>query len=250
MVPPWADADPLPEDPGEQEKLGDQQSPNAPPQRYKGFRIALGKFASSGQNKDGRLALSRWASTASGGSSIAVQRAARAINSGSAALAAVSRANSGLAPETGALDLRTLSGTTVVIAINTIVDAFCPPGILDEEITRIAVGEALAEALSGEDTFDPANMPETAISVAVLAFVSELTFAQIAIDVGDSLLRASSPLLAAKREAELKSLVKEVTHMVGPAILRGAGSLLTQASVAGVVAELVRTVHSAMESWQ
>ena len=161
-----------------------------------------------------------------GGSRAGTARVARAARTGGAALAGVARAGAGLPPVAGALDVRTLAGLTVNLAIDRIVDAFCPPGILDEDVARLAVGEALATALSGIDTFDPSALDANSVRVATLAFVGELVFVQIAGDGGKSLAAAPSPTAAAVREAALRSLVHEVADLVGTPILEAAGNLL------------------------
>jgi hypothetical protein len=250
LIPPWADSDPPPQEPDSDEQSEDNNSPLAPPRRFQGFRIQLTTFASSGRRSDARQALSRWASTSSGGSAVAPKRVARAIAGGAAALGAIARADAGLPAETGLLDLRSLAGQPLAIAINTIVDTFCPPGILDEEIARMALGEALASALSEADTFEPTAFPESLVPIAILAFVAELTFAQVATDIGDTFVNTVSPIVAAKREAELKSLVKEVADMVGPPIIAAAGALVNRSALAKVIRELVRVIHATMESWE
>jgi hypothetical protein len=222
----------------------------APPRRYSGFRTALGQFASSGDRREARTALGHWARTSTGGSRTGAARVARAARTGGAALAGVARAGADMAPVAGALDVRTLAGLSVDVAIDRIVDAFCPPGILDEDVARLAIGEALATALSGIDTFDPASLDTNAVRIATLTFVGELVFVQIAGDGGKSLAAAPSPTAAAQREANLRSLVREVTDVIGTPILDAAGNVLTPNGMATLVSRLVQAVEAEISTWE
>ena len=103
----------------------------APPRRFAGFRTALGRFANSGDRRDARTALGHWARTSTGGSQASTARLSRAARTGGAALAGFARAAAGQPPVAGALDVRLLAGLSVDVAVDRIVDAFCPPGILD-----------------------------------------------------------------------------------------------------------------------
>jgi hypothetical protein len=271
FIPPWADQDPAPPPPSPDANPppgqplppdGQAQPPaSAPPQpqpqpadiaprgRYSGFRTALGRFASSGDRSEARIALGHWARTSTGGSRAGAARVARAARTGGAALASVARAAAGLAPVAGALDVRTLAGLSINVAIDRIVDAFCPPGILDEDIARLAIGEALATALSGIDTFDPAALDANSVRIATLTFVGELVFVQIAGDGGKSLAAAPSPTAAAQREADLRSLVREVADVIGTPILEAAGNVLTPAAMTTLVSRLVQVVEAEISTW-
>ena len=273
FVPPWADQDPAPPppapdanpDPAQQPPDGQAPPPAppapqpAPPQpqpadlapraRYLGFRTSLGRFAASGDRVEARTALGHWARTSMGGSRAGTARVARAARTGGAALAGVARAGAGLAPVAGALDVRTLAGLSINVAIDRIVDAFCPPGILDEDVARLAIGEALATALSGVDTFDPAALDGNSVRIATLTFVGELVFVQVAGDGGKSLAAAPSPVAAAQREADLRSLIREVTDVVGTPILQAAGNVLTPDAMTNLVSRLVQAVEAEMSVW-
>src|SRR5947208_3582244 len=140
LVPPWADQDPeppppapapdapLPADPLPLNVPPNQLVPPAQPQipplevalprRYAGFRAALGRFGASGDRREARTALGHWARTSTGGSRAGAARMARAARTGGAALAGVARAGAGLPPVEGALDIRTLAGLAIDIAID------------------------------------------------------------------------------------------------------------------------------------
>lgn len=273
FVPPWADQDPIPPPPapdanpppGQQlPPDGQPQQPQAqvpaqpqpqpadiaPPRRYSGFRTALGQFASTGDRRQARTALGHWARTSAGGSHAGAARIARAARTGGAALAGIARAGADMAPVAGALYVRTLSGLSVDVAIDRIVDAFCPPGILDEDVARLAIGEALATALTGVDKFDPAALDANAVRVATLRFVAELVFVQVAGDGGKSLAAAPTPTAAAQREADLRSLIREVADVIGTPILTAAGNVLTPAGMTNLASRLVQAVEEEISTWE
>jgi hypothetical protein len=258
LTPPWANQDPPPPEPTPSldappnEPIPVPQLPVAdvaPPRRYAGFRFALGRFASAGDQGDARTALGHWARTSSGGARAGAARVARAARTGGAALAGFARAVAGQPPVAGSLDIRSLTGLSVSSAVERIVDSFCPPGILDEDTARLAIGEALATALAGVDTFDPNAIDSNTVRVATLTFVAELVFLSVIGDGGRALAAAPSPVAAALRESDIRSLVREVTDTVGTPILAAAGNMLTPAAMAGLVSQLVEVVQTEMATW-
>jgi hypothetical protein len=220
----------------------------AEPQRYRGFRIALGRFANSGTREDAQKALGRWATKSVGGGSAGARRIVRAARTGGAALAGLARAGAGQVPEGDALDIRMLAGQPVELAIGAIVDAFMPPGILDEVAARLAMEQALAEALSTADTFDPAAMNANAVLVATLAFIAELVFVQVAGDAGRS-LAAVGPVAAARREADIRSLVREIVNLVGAPVLTAAGAVLRGEQMSALISQAMRETLEEIARW-
>ena len=184
-----------------------------------------------------------------GGAAAGTRRLSRAIRLGSAALAAVSRAGTGQGANAGTFDVAALSGLSSDIAIARIVDAFCPPGIGDEDALRAAIGETLAELLASADTFDPTALDPNAVRLAMLRFVAELVFVTVSADAGNS-LDSVSPLVAVEREASLRDLIREVADHVGTPILQAAGNLLTTAAVTNLVSNVVTAVQVEIATWE
>lgn len=273
LIPPWADGDPQPvptDDTNGNEAIVDttsddpsaaaptavvtmgtpvQGSAVAPPRRYANFRSALGRFASSGDRGDARKALGHWVRTSRGGSVSGARSLGRASRSGAAALAGISRAVAGAPPQSGALDVRSLAGLPSDAAITRIVDAFCPPGILDEDVARLAMDEALARALDGVDTFDPAALDANAVRIATLTFVAELVFVSVMGDGGNALAAAPTITAAAQRENDVRALVREVADVVGTPILAATGAVLTSTGMNALVLRLVAAVQEEMSTW-
>lgn len=221
----------------------------AEPRRYAGFRTALRRFATSADSSDAKTALGRWASKSMGGGSAASRRVARAARTAGTVLSGLSRASAGQLPPSGGFDLRTLAGQPVETAINAIIDAFMPAGILDEMAARLAMEHALATALSGADAFDPAAVETNSIRIATLAFVGELVFVQVAGDAGQSLANAG-PVAAAQRESDIRSLVRGVVDLVGtPLLALEEGGVLTEERMTALVAQLVRETLEEIATW-
>jgi hypothetical protein len=147
------------------------------------------------------------------------------------------------------LDVRSLAGLPSDVAIRRIVDAFCPPGILDEELARLAIDEALARALDGVDTFDPAALDANAVQIATLTFAAELVFVSVMGDGGRALAAAPSIAAAAQRENDVRALVREVADFVGTPILAASGTVLTNIGMNGLVSQLIAAVQEEMSTW-
>jgi hypothetical protein len=147
------------------------------------------------------------------------------------------------------MDVRSLAGLPSDVAIGRIVDVFCPPGILDEELARLAMNEALARALDGVDTFDPAALDTNAVRIATLMFAAELVFVSVMGDGGRALAAAPTIDAAAQRENDVRALVREVADVVGTPILAGAGVVLTNGGMNSLVARIIAAVQEEMSTW-
>ena len=268
LVPSWGAQDPAPpadaeptdgapeEGPAETPAPGEPVAPNnppaptpipkLPPRPLAGTRRALRDYYETGDRGAARRAGGRYArSVGSGGAA----RHARAAQTGGGALAALARAANGLEPTPGTLDLRTLAGRPLEEAIADIVDAFCPPGILDEEAARLAVGEALFEVFGDAEFFDPTTVNDVGLFVAVRCFVAELVFASLTAEAGSAADRVP-PAVAIARENGLRDLVREVTDHVATPILQNAGAMLAPEAVENVVIAVTDAVIAEMKEWE
>lgn len=265
LIPPWAEQDPPP--PPELIRLvGGDTNPSsiedsdfngekpaslgslAPPRRYNGFRRRLSRYIATGDREEGKKALGHWVKTSMGGARASTQRMSRAVRLGGTVLAGLARANAGLPPVQGQLDIRALAGLKSDDAVGRIVDAFCPAGITDEDAVRSAVGESLASVLTGADKFDPAAIDENTVRLAVLSFAAEIVFVTVASD-SKGALTAATPALAIERENGLRALIREAADLVGTPLLEAAGPLLTDIAVSDLVSKLVFEVQTEIVSW-
>jgi hypothetical protein len=270
LVPTWADQDPTPPstpedqsaepdpspdavpDKEESEPLPKSAAPQAPaptiPARHTAaFRTSLRDYMHSGDRVAGQRALGHFARGA-GGARGGTGRYARASRSAGGVLAGMARASQGQAPAEGALDLRVLAGRPVSDAIDAIVDAFCPSGILDEDIARAAIAEGLAEALDGVDIFDPNALDDYSILLTARVFVAELVFATLAAEQGQSADSVSASQAVAREEG-LRSLVREVTDLVGTPLLQKSGVSMESATMDRVVKAVIAAVNQEMAKW-
>lgn len=254
LVPSWANQDPPPVDPAAPDPA---VPPAAPPEyqqevleprRLSGMRRALKRFYSTGDRSEARTALGHFSRGSAGGGAAGAKKLARAARVGGGAIAALSQAAGGQTVAPNGFDLATLTGRSVTDAVDVIVDTFCPPGIIDEDAIRVAVGEALTEALSGLDQFDPNAINDHTVVVATRAFIAELVFGAVVAEQGQA-AEGTLPQLAVARENDLRALVREVTDSVGTPIIQAAGSALTQDRVTSLVDQIAAIVFKEMSGW-
>lgn len=245
LVPSWANQDPPPPDQPQPAPTLPDVLPAAP---LAGMRRALREYMSTGDRAAGRNALGRYA-RAMGGTR-ASARHARAARTGSAALSAlasVAQAN-GAAVVIDGFDLGTLAGRPLEEAIGTIVDQFCPPGILDEDVVRSAIGEALFEALGDQPVFDLNAVTDHVVVVATVCFVAELVFAAVASEQGRSAENVP-PATAVQRENALRDLVRAAADEIATPIVQRTGGSLDPAALDGIVTEITSAVYGEIARW-
>lgn len=244
LVPPWADQDPPPPD----EPQPPESPDRLPPSPLMNTRRLLRDFMSTGNRETGRRALGEYARAMGGrGASAGYARAARTGGGAIAGLAAVARAD-GTQLGVDGFDLGGLAGQPLDEAIAAIVDHFCPPGILEEEMIRAAIAEALFEALGEADRFDPAAIDNHAVVVATVCFVAELVFARMAADQGEA-ADGVSPEVAIRRENDLRDVVRAVADAVATPIFQREGGALPPSRVEAIVAQVVGEVYAEMARW-
>lgn len=252
LVPSWANQDPVPGD-GD----GGGPGPAAPndgadevlePRRSSGMRRSMKRFLTTGDRADARRALGHYSRGSAGGGAPGAHRLGRAARVGGGVLSALSQAVAGQPVAPNGFDLRSLTGGEVGDAINAIVDAFCPPGIVDEDNIRAAVGEALTEALAGLDQFDPAAIDDYTVLIATRSFIAELVFGSVVTEQGQSAENVP-PQLAISRENDLRALVREVTDAIATPAIQGAGTNLSQDRVSELVTTITTAVYGEMSEW-
>jgi hypothetical protein len=253
LVPSWANQDPPPVDPNapaanppSQENLDNGEI--LEPRRNSGMRRALKRFIATGDRAEARKALGHFSRGSAGGGVAGSRRLSRAARIGGGAISALSQAAAGQNVAPNGFDLNTLSGLPVARAIDAIVDAFCPPGIVDEDAIRAAIGEALAEALAGLDQFDPTAINDYTVLVTTRTFIAELVFGAVAAEQGQSAENVG-PQQAMARENDLRALVREITDAIATPILQAAGRALTQDGVATLVTSITTVVYEEMSAW-
>jgi hypothetical protein len=140
--------------------------PNADPQRFTGARTNFSKFARSGGSDRASLgrAISKYVSTAAGGSRVAAQRMGASRGSGARLLGFLADAQSrGINQALAALNLNGLAGLPIADIFLGLADYVCPGGSsVDEGIAREAFVETIIEltenGLNDLTTFTPEQM--------------------------------------------------------------------------------------------
>ena len=257
LVPSWAATDPpapsadpeqavpSPPNPAGQEQLA--------PRRLSGFRTALGQYYRTGNKDDARHALGHYARRAGGGGKGnngkgASSRVARAAKAGGAAFSSIANAIAGNPATTGSFDIKQLIGLPIADAIDRIVNEFCPPGILDEDVIRASMAEALAEALEGVDKFDPTSLDNQAIATATLSFVVEIVFANLMAEQGEASAEVT-PQQAIAAENGLRDLVRELADLHATPAIEKLGVGASAKSVEGIIKDVKGIVAREMGTW-
>lgn len=249
LVPSWADQDPPPPgSPASGQPSQDDKQDSLQPRRNGGMRRALKEFYKGGDKQQAKKALGHFARKSMGGGSVAAQRLARAARVGASAFSAIAGAAAGIPPKQGTLDLRTLAGRPIAEAITAIVDAFCTPGILDETAISAAMSEALAEAFSGLDTYDPAAVNDYAVLVAARTFVAEMVFLSVMAEQGQA-ASGVTPQQAVARENDVRDIIREFTDVQATPILQKAGPAMTPSQMESLIGEIARTVFQEIAKW-
>ena len=201
LVPPWADDQP------------DQPVPAPDPQRFRSFRQSLGSFVKSGNADDLHRALSSYATKSSGGSSTASRRLGSVNQVGADLYSLLSGAGAPVAPGTPGspqvIDLGSLTGQSCDVAIAALVEALTPENG-DSEKIRVAMNNALIEALDGVEIFDPAVITDEIIVNTMISFLAECVFLQIVADGGDAWKKAESSGRETAASEDLWELIKVV----------------------------------------
>jgi hypothetical protein len=246
LVPSWANQDPPP--PGAAPANPPPQQEVLQPRRNSGMRRALKQFYESGDRQHATKALGHFARRSMGGGTVATQRLARAARVGAAAFSAIAGLVAGTPPSPGALDLRTLAGQPITEAIAAIVDAFSAPGILDEDAIRASMSEALAEAFSGLDTFEPAAIDDYVSLVAARTFVAEMVFAAVMAEQGQA-ASSVTPQQAVARENDIRDIVRELTDIQATPVLQNAGPALSPAQMETLIGNIAGVVYQEIAKW-
>lgn len=246
LIPSWAEQDPPP--PGAPQPQPPQNQEVLEPRRTTGLRRALKDYLKTGDERIGRRALGHYARGSAGGGAAGAARLGRAARIGGQVFGALSGAGRGEAPAPGSFDISTLAGHSVADAIAAIVDAFCPPGILDEDTIRASLAESLAEALTGADQFDPAALDDFTVVVAMRCFVAEMVFAAVAAEQGQAAANIP-PAQAVARENDLRDIVRELTDVKATPVLQQAAGPLSQVNIETLVRQIAADVIAEMATW-
>lgn len=192
LVPPWADTTP------------DAPMPKPEGQRFRGFRTEFGKVA-GGSGGSIAKALHKYASAATGGSSVGPRRFGPAYAVGANLIQALSGVQ--IQTPSGTFDLASLAGLPMDEAAQAIAEALAPQNA-DADQVRSAMQESLAEVLGEDGGFDPsAIVPDQIVSVLV-EFFARILFQEISAAAGEAWKKAPSVERSTATENELLEVVR------------------------------------------
>lgn len=195
LVPPWADDQPQ------------QPLPSSEPLRFKPFRTSLGKFIKSGDHSYLRSALGNYARKGTGGGMVAARRMGNITSAGASLYGAL--AGSGGKPgEAPPIDLEKLNGLPCEIAIETITQSLTLAGG-DSDKIRIAMKDALVDALDGLNEFDIGAISDEVIVDIMISYISENIFLQIVTDSNKAWTKAESPKQREQAVNDLMEIIKD-----------------------------------------
>lgn len=192
LVPPWADATP------------GAPVPQSTGQRFRGFRTEFGKVASGGGGSMAK-ALQKYASVATGGSSVGPRRFGPAYAAGADLAQALSGGQ--IQTASGTFDLAALTGLPMDEAAQAIAEALAPENA-DADQVRAAMQEALAEVLGEEGVFNPASIEPDQIVTVLVEFFSQILFQEISAAAGEAWKKAPSVERSTATENELLEVVR------------------------------------------
>ena len=234
LVPPWAEI----------EAKGQPQPEH---RRFQTFRTRLGQFASSGDRGKLRSALSAYASRATGGSSVGPRRFGAMAAAGGALVSALRDAGlGGTGHAASGIDIRSLTGLAIDVAIEAIVSAMTSPGGDGEKI-RAAMQVALSETLEGMDTFDVQGLDEALMVDLLVNYTRECVFLQVLMDSDRAFEKAETAEESIKAEDAILELVGSVTDKHLRPLLEGDLSTLSQTRLAEIQ---VTALTEVWEEWE
>lgn len=210
IVPAYADANP------------DKPLPEPVGQRFRAFRTEFGRAAAGAGAGSFLSALGKYARSATGGVEVGPRRFGPAYTSGGALFGLISDLQAGGTGEgTAGTDLSSLVGQPLGVAAQKIAEALAPANA-DQDVIRIAIQEAIAEALPDMDVFDPAALTADNVIALLVEFFTRCLFQEITSDAGDAWNKAESPERTVEAENELMDLIHAtVDRHLSPALSGG-----------------------------
>lgn len=238
LVPPWADSDP------------DAPLPEPESQRFREFRTNLGKFVSGG-GVDGerlRTALGSYARKATGGGGVASRRYGAMAASGGALFDAMAALRDGRDPNLPGVDLDTLVGRPTRVFIDMLVNALVPPNG-DADCIRVALNDALSEALEGQAEFDFDNITDDIIADTMIAYLTECIYEQVMLDSNDAFAKATDPAQYERAEKAMRNLIRAAVDKYLAPLLTGNVRTLNGRMVRDVQQRAIRAIWAEWEAY-
>lgn len=214
-----------------------QPSPIAPPARFGGARLNLGKFGRSGDRRDMQRGLRDYVLKGYGGRATAVSRFGGTASTAGVLHGALSSAAGGQAAVPGSpLDPALLAGRSAREVMDAVIEAVRPSdGTQDAEASRAAIKDALSELLTMFPEADLLNLSEDQRGFAIERFVAIDVYRRFQLDLGKTIQgKAPTATVGLARLKEVRNYVKETVAAAFRKV-RAAGHRLTRGRINEVV---------------
>lgn len=185
--------------------------PSTGGQRFRSFRIEMGRAAGGGGRGATRKALGHYARSAVGGAAIGTARHTPTTTAGASLWGVLQAVGTGETGQIAGVNIDQLIGQPVDQAIDQLVAALTPANG-DGERIRAAMQEALAHALQDVEVFDQAAFTEDVIRSTLIEFLALAIFNHIVAESGDAFDKAADPTEAMMAQNDLKELVRAVVE--------------------------------------
>lgn len=226
-------------------------SPPAHPQRFKAFRLRLGKFAAGGGERDLNAALKHFASTAMGGGASGARRFTSMAGVGADAIFAL-RAAGGVAEvlRRAGIDLDALRGAPVQAVIEALARVLAPDDADNEKVQQ-ALRDAFAEVVEDETDLDVFGSVTEDQQIEWLAtYLEGCVLQQILDDGGDSFDKAGTPAEKQAREDQLRETVQAAIGVhLQPLAEAGVANLTNRDILVAAQKDVIESVLRSWEGW-
>lgn len=239
LVPPWADSEP------------DAPCPEPEEQRFREFRFHLGKFVSGGGSDGERLqrAMGNYARKATGGGATASRRFGAMASAGGMLFDAMAALRDGQDPNLPGVDLGTLEGRPTQVAIDLLVNALVPPNG-DADRIRVALNDALSEALEGQANFDFNQITDEIIAEMMIAYLTQCLYEQVVLDSDEAFTKATDPSQYDRAEKAMMGLIRAAADKHMAPLLTGNVRTFNGRMVREVQLRAIRDIWAEWEAYE
>lgn len=211
--------------------------------RFSESRLAFGRYAKSGALGDLRKALKAYRKGATGGGGGAAKRLANGITAGTGLFGLLT--GNQVTNSRGVLDLASLKGLSTDQAIDKVLEHLVPENA-DSDLVRVAMNTAMGEVLESVDSFDDLVFDGDTISQLFSAYLTELVFQQLVIDMGSAWQKLESAIRQVEMENQLRELIKVIAD---DEMDKACNSDIKSISVAQFSELQAKVIKETVDSW-
>ncbi|MBY6266566.1 hypothetical protein EI613_32485 (plasmid) [Azospirillum sp. 412522] len=170
-------------------------------------------------------------------------------SAGGALFDAMAALRDGQDPNLPNVDLDTLNGRPTQVAIGMLVKALVPVNG-DAERIRVALNDALSEALVGQEEFDFNRITDDIIAETMIAYLTECIFEQVILDSRDAFAKARNAGQADRAEKAMRVLVRAATDKHMAKLLTGNVRMLNGRMVRDVQLHAIKDIWAEWEAYE